>query len=127
MTSSRSAPEFQSKPVRRFCDDIHIGVRSYSVYTALRHPGDVSDLRYTGVGSLYTEVIDRARRLLAELESSHEGDGRPITRRPDPAQLTLFSPPPHPAVERLRRVDPNHLTPIQALALLADVVALAQD
>jgi hypothetical protein len=30
-------------------------------------------------------------------------------------------------VERLRRVDPNHLTPIQALALLADVVALAQD
>ena len=73
------------------------------------------------------EVIERARRLLTELESSHEGDGRPLPRRPDPAQLTLFSAPPHPAVERLRRVDPNHLTPIQALALLADVVAMARE
>jgi hypothetical protein len=30
---------------------------------------------------------------------------------------------PHPVVERLREVDPNNLTPLQALELLAKLVA----
>jgi DNA mismatch repair protein MutS len=79
------------------------------------------------LAGLPTEVIDRARHILAELEAPREEELRRSAHRPDPAQLTLFATPPHPAVERLRRVDPNQLTPIQALALLADVVALARD
>ncbi|MBW3631285.1 MAG: DNA mismatch repair protein MutS, partial [Gemmatimonadetes bacterium] len=79
------------------------------------------------LAGLPAEVIARARRILTELEAPSEGDPRRPLLRPDPTQLTLFSPQPHPAVERLRRVDPNHLTPIQALALLADVVEMARD
>ena len=37
-------------------------------------------------------------------------------------QLGLFTASPHPAVERLRAVDPNGLTPLQALTLLAELV-----
>jgi DNA mismatch repair protein MutS len=80
------------------------------------------------LAGLPVEVIERARCLLRDLEASGATNGRGA-RRPaaDASQLTLFGPRPHPAVERLRSVDPNQLTPIQALALLADVVALARD
>ena len=38
-------------------------------------------------------------------------------------QLGLFTAPaPHPVVEKLKGLDPNHLTPMQALQLLAQMV-----
>jgi len=80
------------------------------------------------LAGLPAEVIERARSLLRDLEAPGASNGRHPRRQPlDTGQLTLFAPRPHPAVERLRTVDPNQLTPIQALALLADVVALARD
>jgi hypothetical protein len=40
-----------------------------------------------------------------------------------PEQLALFSTlPPHPVVDRLKTVDPNATTPLQALVLLAQLV-----
>jgi DNA mismatch repair protein MutS len=76
-------------------------------------------------------VLDRARAVLALLE----GDllvprlrGEP-THSPQPIgaeQLPLFSALPHPVVERLRGIDINTLTPLEALSLLATLAADAR-
>jgi DNA mismatch repair protein MutS len=81
-------------------------------------------------------VVERARGILARLESEsrriapaaddarREGgelEGRPTNaapRPPDP-QLHLFAAPEPPFLEELRRLDPDRLTPLAALALLA--------
>ena len=46
----------------------------------------------------------------------------PASGHPPDAQLALFVAEPHPVVERLREVDPNNLTPLQALELIARLV-----
>jgi hypothetical protein len=38
------------------------------------------------------------------------------------SQLALFGVMPHPVVQQLRNVDPNSMTPIQALEMLARLV-----
>jgi DNA mismatch repair protein MutS len=74
-------------------------------------------------------VVARAREILRELEGAHSGGGEGLGRhgRLAPAsgrdQLSLFAPPEHPAVDRLRRTDVNVLTPLQALNLLAELKA----
>jgi len=71
-------------------------------------------------------VVARARQILAELESQHA----PLPARIEPSgtrlQLALFEPDVHPALERLRRVDVNQVTPMQALALLAELAETAR-
>jgi DNA mismatch repair protein MutS len=72
------------------------------------------------------EVIARARELLAELEGSHSGGGEGLGRRgkhrpasePPPGQLSLFAAE-HPVVSRLREMEVEDLTPLEALNLLA--------
>ncbi len=71
------------------------------------------------------EVNERAKQILSQLESEHLGaDGRPkIERRPKQRkrgdlQLTLFAPYDHPLLDKIRGVDVNTLTPIQALQLV---------
>ena len=86
-------------------------------------------------------VIARARTLLRLLESeqlaaslagrgsSGGASGVPAARPGAPAateQLALFTGAPHPVVERLRHIDPNTLTPLDALALLAQLTADAR-
>jgi len=69
------------------------------------------------------EVIVRAREVLAE----HENAERQVTGHlspgagPPAAQLTIFTPLSQPVLERLREVDLNRLTPIEALNLLAEL------
>ncbi len=69
------------------------------------------------------EVIVRAREVLAE----HENAERQVTGHlspgadPPPAQLTIFTPLSQPVLERLREVDLNRLTPLEALNLLAEL------
>jgi DNA mismatch repair protein MutS len=69
------------------------------------------------------EVIVRAREVLAE----HENAERKVTGQlspgsdPLPAQLTIFTPLSQPVLERLREVDLDRLTPIEALNLLAEL------
>jgi len=61
-------------------------------------------------------VVERARQILAELES------REVARRKgEPVQMPLFLPE-HPLLERLRAVDPETLTPLEALSMLAELV-----
>ena len=77
------------------------------------------------LAGLPNEVTDRAREVLIEHESAEQGltaqlaseEGRP---RP-PAQLTIFTPLSQPVLEKLREVDLNHLTPLEALNLLAEL------
>jgi DNA mismatch repair protein MutS len=77
------------------------------------------------LAGLPNEVIDRAREVLAE----HENAERQLTghlandesRPAPPAQLTIFTPISQPVLEKLREVDLNHLTPLEALNLLAEL------
>src|SRR3984885_4694374 len=77
------------------------------------------------LAGLPNEVIDRAREVLAEHESAERqltaqlesDESRP---RP-PAQLTIFTPLSQPVLEKLREIDLNRLTPLEALNLLAEL------
>ncbi len=94
------------------------------------------------LAGLPNEVVVRAREVLAEHESaehrltehltpgsSPDGmaedggpeDGRPEQRRARPTQLTIFTALSQPVLEKLREVDLNRLTPLEALNLLAEL------
>jgi DNA mismatch repair protein MutS len=75
------------------------------------------------LAGLPNEVIGRAREVLAE----HESAERELTEHlspgatPPPTQLTIFTPLSQPVLEKLREVDLNRLTPLEALNLLAEL------
>jgi DNA mismatch repair protein MutS len=77
------------------------------------------------LAGLPNEVIERAREVLAERESAE----RQLTgqlanqeaRAARPAQLTIFTPISQPVLEKLREVDLDRLTPLEALNLLAQL------
>ncbi len=93
------------------------------------------------LAGLPAPVIARAKAVLAGLEGERKGAppglpddrrrGRRVSAGAPLDQLGLFAPapaapaPPHPVVEALRAVDPNHLTPMQALDLVARLAAQA--
>ena len=69
------------------------------------------------------EVIVRAREVLAEHENAERQLSGHLSPGADslPAQLTIFTPLSQPVLERLREIDLNRLTPIEALNLLAEL------
>ncbi|MGA8541751.1 MAG: DNA mismatch repair protein MutS [Terriglobales bacterium] len=78
------------------------------------------------LAGLPNEVVVRAREVLAEHESSERRLSEHLTpgasTEPErPAQLTIFTPLSQPVLEKLREVDLNRLTPLEALNLLADL------
>ena len=77
------------------------------------------------LAGLPNEVIERAREVLIEHESAeHQLTGQLASdqSRPAPAaQLTIFTPISQPVLEKLREVDLNRLTPLEALNLLAEL------
>ncbi|MGA8618377.1 MAG: DNA mismatch repair protein MutS [Candidatus Sulfotelmatobacter sp.] len=75
------------------------------------------------LAGLPNEVITRAREVLAEHESAeHELTGHLSPgASPPPTQLTIFTPLSQPVLEKLREVDLNRLTPLEALNLLAEL------
>jgi DNA mismatch repair protein MutS len=84
------------------------------------------------LAGLPPELLERARELLLELEGTHSGGGHGLGRggahRPasEPAldQLSLFAPE-HPLVARLRDLEVEGMTPLEALNLLAEMKAQA--
>jgi DNA mismatch repair protein MutS len=82
------------------------------------------------IAGLPSAVIARARTLLKLLEGGDLAQalaaGSAAGRSPG-EQLPLFAPLAHPAVDRLRMIDPNALTPIAALQVLAELAALVRD
>jgi DNA mismatch repair protein MutS len=83
------------------------------------------------LAGLPAEVIERAKQILWALEQSDriaqgaDAQGPPISPKPrreiPPAQLALFAGGPDPLLEELRNLDLNNLTPMQALAKLAEL------
>ncbi len=71
-------------------------------------------------------VLDRARQVLRLLESEQLAAGVNAGRSTAAQQLGLFAAAPNPAVERLRQVDVNAMTPLQAMALLDELVRQAR-
>jgi DNA mismatch repair protein MutS len=71
------------------------------------------------------EVIARAREVLAEHETAERELSNHLVsdelRPHPPAQLTIFTPLSQPVLDRLREVDLNTLTPLEALNLLAEL------
>jgi len=94
--------------------------RSYGVHVA----------RLAGVPQ---PVIDRARTVLHELESGPGGAGTRLSRLVDEDrdQLALFGPgggePSSPALDRLEELDPERMTPLEALNALAELKRLHDD
>ncbi|MDQ8153134.1 MAG: DNA mismatch repair protein MutS [Gemmatimonadota bacterium] len=94
------------------------------------------------LAGLPAPVIARARALLRLLEGEDLAaalagtapksapGAAPVpllrTKSAPTAQLGLFAPPPHPVLEQLAALDPNQMTPLDALARLATLVADAQ-
>jgi len=77
------------------------------------------------LAGLPNEVVTRAREVLLEHENAEQrltdhlaSDELQPAR---PAQLTIFTPLSHQVVEKLRDVDLNKLTPLEALNLLAEM------
>jgi DNA mismatch repair protein MutS len=78
------------------------------------------------LAGLPNEVVVRAREVLAEHESSERRLSSHLTpgstEAPErPTQLTIFTPLSQPVLEKLREVDLNRLTPLEALNLLAEL------
>ncbi len=77
------------------------------------------------LAGLPAAVLDRAREVLHELESERTADhlragGDPRRARPATRELPLFPDPEHPLSARLRALDPDTLTPLEALRLIAE-------
>jgi len=77
------------------------------------------------LAGLPDEVVRRAREVLAEHESAETQLSAQLASSDSPAprtaQLTIFTPLSQPVLERLREVDLDRLTPLEALNLLAQL------
>jgi len=78
------------------------------------------------LAGLPNEVVVRAREVLAEHESSERRLSEHLTPGASelaerPTQLTIFTPLSQPVLEKLREVDLNRITPLEALNLLAEL------
>jgi DNA mismatch repair protein MutS len=82
------------------------------------------------LAGLPDEVVRRAREVLAQHEGTESHLSRlaleSVTSQPRPPQLTIFTPLSQPVLERLRELEPDRLTPLDALNLLAALKALLQ-
>lgn len=112
---------------RRGARNVHAAVREWTrpdgrtelvfLHQILPGPADRSyGVHVAQMAGLPPSVVERARGLLAELESGFRPGAAPS---PVPAQKELF--PRHPALDRLRGADPDRLTPLDALTLVADL------
>jgi DNA mismatch repair protein MutS len=72
---------------------------------------------------LPAEVVVRAREVLLEHEFAEQQATAHLSpgANPPAAQLTIFTPLSQPVLEKLREVDLNRLTPLEALNLLAEL------
>ena len=75
------------------------------------------------LAGLPATVVQRAHEILRTLEGEHRVVPGAPPRPPDPEQLALFvaASAPHPVLERLRELDLDSLTPIEALNRLVEM------
>jgi len=77
------------------------------------------------LAGLPTDVVSRAREVLAEHESAEQSAVSHLahdeTRPPDPMQLTIFTPLSQKIVDRIKETDLDRLSPLEALNLLHEL------
>ena len=75
------------------------------------------------LAGLPNEVVTRAREVLAEHEFAEQQATAHLSpgAEPPPTQLTIFTPLSQPVLDKLRAMDLNRLTPLEALNLLAEL------
>jgi DNA mismatch repair protein MutS len=101
--------------------NFHAAVREWNDEIIFLHkvrPGGTDrsyGIQVARLAGLPASVIARARTLLGELEAA----GQQTADVRDSEQLGLFTPQPDPLLTELKRLDLTHLTPIEALNLLA--------
>ncbi len=99
----------------------HIAVKEYRgdvVFLRELKPGAINKsygIQVAKLAGLPQEVIRRAREVLVKLERDTRIGG---FGKGDPLQLTLFSERASPVLRELEEIDPDRLTPLQALELI---------
>ena len=79
------------------------------------------------IAGLPPPVVARAEEILTMLEAGHHVAGRTPPARPDTSQLALFVPEAHPVLDVLKTLDPDRMTPLEALATLSELKRRAED
>jgi DNA mismatch repair protein MutS len=79
------------------------------------------------IAGLPSPVVARAEAILTMLEAGHHVAGRTPPVRVDASQLGLFVPAVHPVLEALKTLDPDRMTPLDALAQLAELKRRAEE
>ena len=86
-------------------------------------PGGVSrsyGLQVARLAGLPSAVLERAREVLDRLESGKRGEPAAQPQAAQ-AQMQLFAVQDHPALDRLKQMDPLNMTPIEALGALEEL------
>lgn len=81
------------------------------------------------IAGLPRPVVERARELLHQLESQGSDFEPPTAKRKkqNPAQLTMFSDEPNPALKALKALKVDELSPLEALTKLYELKRLSED
>jgi DNA mismatch repair protein MutS len=82
-------------------------------------------LHVARLAGLPDRVTVRAREILKLLESGHHVAGVQAPAEPDPNQLGLFETE-HPVLQELRTINPDEMTPLEALSTLAELKRRAE-
>jgi DNA mismatch repair protein MutS len=105
--------------------NLHVAVREWRDEIVFLHkvqPGGTDrsyGIQVARLAGIPDEVVARARVLLSELEQRTPTP--PAPSGVDTGQLSLFSVTPHPVLEALAALDPNRMTPLEALGVLHDL------
>lgn len=115
-------------------EDLLEGVKNYSIavkkrgddITFLRRiiPGGADDsygIEVAKLAGVPNSIISRAKQILAELESGKHEPPKTAVIVDDEPQLTLLGAAGSPVIEKIRSVDLNTLTPIEAMNLLYEL------
>jgi DNA mismatch repair protein MutS len=114
----------ESEPV---VANVHLSATEHNERIVFLHhvlPGPASQsygLAVAQLAGVPGEVIQRARDHLSRLETTslpHEAPRMAAGQSAPPVQSDLFASLPHPVIEQLRRINPDDLSPRQALDLL---------
>ena len=119
-------------------EDTVKGVKNYNI-AAIKRGDDITFLRriirgaadesygveVAKLAGLPDSVIERAKKILVELENGQPKQKRKVKKQEETSQLTFM--PEETAVEkRLRSIDINTVTPMEAMNILFELVKLAK-
>ena len=111
-------PEQHSNVVNVHLDAVEHGDSIVFMHAVKEGPANQSyGLQVAALAGVPKPVITAAKQRLYQLENTAVATTPPSATAPEP-QLGLFEPQPHPATEKLAEINPDDLTPRQALEAL---------